>query len=80
MAILAKPNLVTLAKKGSSDEVDALIASEAFDLMVTCLQLRNLSISAFFALPNLSEFIVETILGSPSAKVRSGTMCSIDLL
>merc|ERR1712020_625857 len=39
--------------------------------MITCLQLRNQSIPAFFALPNVSEFIVETILGSPSAKVRS---------
>ncbi len=52
------------------DQVDALIASDAFDLLTTCLQLRTQSIGGFFGLANLPEFIVETLLGSPSPKVR----------
>ena len=56
-----------LSKINQSDE---LIATEAFDLMVTSLSMRNVSLSSFFNLPTLSDFVIETILASPSAKVR----------
>ena len=52
------------------DDEDSLIASEAFDLLTTCLQLRTQSINGFFQLPNLEGFLVETLLGSPSSSVR----------
>ena len=52
------------------DQEDSLIASEAFDLLTTCLQLRTQSITGFFQLPNLEGFLIETLLGSPSPSVR----------
>ena len=56
------------------DSRNELIATEAFDLMVTCLNIRSQSLHTFFNLTSLPDFVIETILGSPSQKVRS-TAC-----
>ena len=62
-----KKGQLALGKINQSDE---LIATEAFDLMVTSLSMRSVSMSSFFNLPTLSDFVIETILASPSPKVR----------
>ena len=49
-----------LVELESSNE---LIATEAFDLMVTCLHIRSQSLHTFFNLPSLPDFVIETILG-----------------
>lgn len=54
---------------------DAQIAAEAFDMLATCLQLRSQNIAAFYNLPFVTEFIVETLLGSVSSQVRKAA-CS----
>ncbi len=51
--------------------VDCQIASEAFELIVTCLQMRTAYLSTFYGLPLLSDFIIDTVLGSPSEGVRA---------
>lgn len=49
---------------------DCHIAEKAMELLVTCLQLRSTSLSSFYSLPLVNEFIIEILLGSPSAKFR----------
>ena len=49
---------------------DAQIAGEALDFLVKCLQLRNHNISSFYNLPCVHDFIIDTLLGSPSENVR----------
>ena len=50
--------------------IDCQIAGEALELFVTCLSLRQNLISRFYDLPSVSDFIIDTILGSPSETVR----------
>ncbi|CAB4058031.1 USP9_24 [Lepeophtheirus salmonis] len=54
----------------SSSVLDAQIASDAFELLVTSLSLRIHEITLFYDLPLVDEFIVDTVLGSPSRSVR----------
>ena len=49
---------------------DILIATEALDLLATCLQLRNHNLNSFYNLPNVNEFILEILLYSSSEQVR----------
>ncbi|XP_023195305.1 ubiquitin carboxyl-terminal hydrolase 24 isoform X2 [Xiphophorus maculatus] len=49
---------------------DAIIAREALSLLVTCLQLRCQQMSSFYTLPSVSDFIIDILLGSPSAEIR----------
>ena len=46
------------------------IAGQAFDLLVTCLQLRNNNMSVLYNLPLVQDFIIDTLLLSPSEEVR----------
>ena len=50
--------------------IDCQIAGEALELFVTCLSLRQNLISRFYDLPSVSDFIIDTLLGSPSSTVR----------
>ena len=50
--------------------LDCQIAGEALELFVTCLSLRQNLISRFYSLPSVSDFIIDTLLGSPSEIVR----------
>ena len=50
---------------------DCQIAGEAFELLVTCLQMRSSHLPAFLAHPLLSDFVIDTVLGSPSEGVRA---------
>ena len=52
---------------------DAQIAGEALDFLVKCLQLRNHNISCFYNLPLVNDFIIDTLLGSPSKEVRQSS-------
>ncbi|KAH0618572.1 hypothetical protein JD844_017919, partial [Phrynosoma platyrhinos] len=49
---------------------DALIAGEALSLLVTCLQLRSQQLGSFYNLPCVADFIIDILLGSPSAEIR----------
>ncbi|XP_053549190.1 ubiquitin carboxyl-terminal hydrolase 24 [Bombina bombina] len=49
---------------------DALIAGEALSLLVTCLQLRSQQLGSFYNLPSVADFIIDILLGSPSAEIR----------
>ncbi|ERE83042.1 ubiquitin carboxyl-terminal hydrolase 24 [Cricetulus griseus] len=49
---------------------DALIAGEALSLLVTCLQLRSQQLASFYNLPCVADFIIDILLGSPSAEIR----------
>nr|XP_051712391.1 ubiquitin carboxyl-terminal hydrolase 24 isoform X4 [Oryctolagus cuniculus] len=49
---------------------DALIAGEALSLLVTCLQLRSQQLASFYTLPCVADFIIDILLGSPSAEIR----------
>ncbi len=51
--------------------LDCQIASEAFELLVTCLQMRTAYIPTFYNLPLLKDFVIDTVLGSPSEGVRA---------
>jgi len=50
--------------------LDCQIAGEALELFVTCLSLRQNLISRLYTLPSVSDFIIDTLLGSPSETVR----------
>ena len=62
------------------DQSDALIASDAFDLLTTCLQSRSQGVSLFFTLPNASDFILEMLLGSTCEKVRQVALSQLKRL
>uniref|UniRef100_H0VTW0 ubiquitinyl hydrolase 1 n=1 Tax=Cavia porcellus TaxID=10141 RepID=H0VTW0_CAVPO len=49
---------------------DSLIAGEALSLLVTCLQLRSQQLASFYSLPCVADFIIDILLGSPSAEIR----------
>ncbi|EDO44319.1 predicted protein, partial [Nematostella vectensis] len=49
---------------------DVVIVAEALQLLVLCLQLRTQLIGVFYYLPNVNEFIVEILIGSPHPQVR----------
>ncbi|EPY84563.1 hypothetical protein CB1_000466001 [Camelus ferus] len=49
---------------------DSLIAGEALSLLVTCLQLRSQQLASFYNLPCVADFIIDILLGSPSAEIR----------
>jgi len=60
-----------LASPGQSvSKGDAQIAAEALELLVTCLQMRTIFLPRFYELPKLGDFIVMTVLASPSEHVR----------
>ncbi len=50
---------------------DSQIAGEAFELLVACLEMRTNHLATFFDLPSLSDFVVDTVLNSPSEQVRA---------
>jgi ubiquitin carboxyl-terminal hydrolase 9/24 len=58
------------AQQSSISSLDCQIAGEALELFVTCLTLRQNLISRFYSLPSVSDFIIDTLLGSPSETVR----------
>ncbi|XP_037554150.1 ubiquitin carboxyl-terminal hydrolase 24 [Nematolebias whitei] len=49
---------------------DAIIAREALSLLVTCLQLRCQQLASFYTLLSVNDFIIDILLGSPSAEIR----------
>ena len=52
---------------------DSQIAGQAFDLLITCLQLRNNNMNYFYDLPLVQDFVIDTLLGSPGEEVRVST-------
>ena len=59
---------------------DVLIATEALDLLATCLQLRNHNLQSFYNLPNVTEFILEILLYSTSEQVRKAAASRLKTL
>jgi len=64
------PNHSVGHKQCEVSQGDILIATEALDLLATCLQLRNHHLTSFYNLPNVSEFILEILLYSSSEEIR----------
>eukprot|EP00090_Calanus_glacialis_P047045 TRINITY_DN9530_c0_g1_i3.p1 TRINITY_DN9530_c0_g1~~TRINITY_DN9530_c0_g1_i3.p1 ORF type:complete len:2633 (-),score=502.34 TRINITY_DN9530_c0_g1_i3:271-7929(-) len=58
------------AQQSNISSIDCQIAGEALELFVTCLSLRQNLIARFYDLPSVSDFIIDTLLGSPSEIVR----------
>uniref|UniRef100_T1IKX5 ubiquitinyl hydrolase 1 n=1 Tax=Strigamia maritima TaxID=126957 RepID=T1IKX5_STRMM len=50
---------------------DSLIAREALELLVTCLQLRKHNLGSFYNLTCVTDFIIDTVLGSPNIEIRN---------
>ena len=48
---------------------DAVLANNSLELLVMCLQIRPKLIEMFYKLPNVSEFVVDVLTGSPSIEV-----------
>ena len=48
---------------------DAVLANNALELLVMCLQLRSRLMNVFYGLPNLNEFIIDVLTGTPSEQV-----------
>ena len=69
-ATSTSPNLSAGHKQCDVSQGDILIATEALDLLATCLQLRNHHLTSFYNLPNVSEFILEILLYSSSEEIR----------
>ena len=58
------------SQQSAISSIDCQIAGEALELFVTCLSLRQNLISRLYELPSVQDFIIDTLLGSPSATVR----------
>uniref|UniRef100_G3TRF4 Ubiquitin specific peptidase 24 n=1 Tax=Loxodonta africana TaxID=9785 RepID=G3TRF4_LOXAF len=68
-----RETLKTFEQCGNGQSVstkDSLIAGEALSLLVTCLQLRSQQLASFYNLPCVADFIIDILLGSPSAEIR----------
>ena len=48
---------------------DAVLANNSLELLVMCLQIRPKLIEMSYKLPNVSEFVVDVLTGSPSIEV-----------
>lgn len=49
---------------------DSLLAQKALEFLITCIQMRTDVFGRFSTLPCVSDFIIDTLLGSPSPDVR----------
>jgi ubiquitin carboxyl-terminal hydrolase 9/24 len=58
------------AQQSTISSIDVQIAGEALELFVTCLSLRQNLMGRFYSLPAVSDFVIDTLLGSPSDIVR----------
>eukprot|EP00794_Sanderia_malayensis_P007934 gene7934-8789_t len=50
--------------------MDTILSENAIELLVMCLQLRTSLMNVFYYLPNVNEFIIDMLVGSPSLQVR----------
>ncbi|XP_038074652.1 ubiquitin carboxyl-terminal hydrolase 24-like isoform X2 [Patiria miniata] len=53
---------------------DAMIAREALELLVACLQLRSHNLSSFYNMPAMSDFVIDILLACPHNEVRTAAM------
>ncbi|XP_022101626.1 ubiquitin carboxyl-terminal hydrolase 24-like isoform X2 [Acanthaster planci] len=53
---------------------DAMIAREALELLVACLQLRSHNLSSFYHMPAMSDFVIDILLACPHSEVRTAAM------
>jgi len=49
---------------------NAAIASESLEMLMTCVKLRSSLLHTFYSLPNMKDFVLDIIRGSPSQDVR----------
>ncbi|XP_077972925.1 ubiquitin carboxyl-terminal hydrolase 24-like [Styela clava] len=54
---------------------DAVVAQQALELLITCLQLRSSHLDCFFNLPSVSEFIVDLLTQPNDRDIRS---CAVE--
>ncbi|XP_033116308.1 ubiquitin carboxyl-terminal hydrolase 24-like [Anneissia japonica] len=59
---------------------DAMIARDALELLVACLQLRSQLLNSFYSLPSVNDFIIEILLASGHQDVRRAAMEQLYIL
>jgi len=68
------------SSRNEISSMDTLLSEKAIELLVMCLQLRAKLMNVFYYLPNVNEFIIEILVGSPSQQVRSTAMKQLTIL
>lgn len=53
---------------------DTVVAQQALELLVTCLQLRSSHIDRFFSLPSVSEFVVDLLTQPSDPDIRQSAV------
>ncbi|XP_071800380.1 ubiquitin carboxyl-terminal hydrolase 24-like isoform X2 [Asterias amurensis] len=53
---------------------DAMIAREALELLIACLQLRSHNLSSFYNMAAMGDFVIDILLACPHGEVRSTAM------
>ncbi|KAL5016318.1 hypothetical protein ScPMuIL_005907 [Solemya velum] len=59
---------------------DSIIAKEAIEILVTCLQLRSELLAAFYSLPCVSDFIIDILVGCTQTDIRNAAHDNFYLL
>uniref|UniRef100_A0A7M5XH66 ubiquitinyl hydrolase 1 n=1 Tax=Clytia hemisphaerica TaxID=252671 RepID=A0A7M5XH66_9CNID len=60
--------------------MDSVLANNSLELLVMCLQLRPNLMDLFYKLPNVDDFIVDVLTGSPSFEVRAAASLHFSVL
>ncbi|XP_057299797.1 ubiquitin carboxyl-terminal hydrolase 24-like isoform X2 [Hydractinia symbiolongicarpus] len=60
--------------------MDSVLAHNSLELLVMCLQLRPRLVTVFYKLPNVTEFIIDILTGSPSEEVRNSASLHFSML
>ncbi|CAH1774066.1 unnamed protein product [Owenia fusiformis] len=53
---------------------DSNIAKEALELLVACLQMRHQLLASFYALPCVSDFIIDILVGATPREIRDAAL------
>ncbi|XP_064624443.1 ubiquitin carboxyl-terminal hydrolase 24-like isoform X2 [Lineus longissimus] len=64
---------ICVTQKEQLSHQDCLIAKEALEILVTCLQLRSSLIASFYSITCVSDFIIDILVGCPRDDIRQAT-------
>lgn len=62
------------AQQGNLSTKDCNIAREALEILITCLQLRSGSLTVFYSLPCVNDFIIDILVGSTQPDIRNAAL------
>ncbi|XP_065657355.1 ubiquitin carboxyl-terminal hydrolase 24 isoform X3 [Hydra vulgaris] len=60
-------------QQDSVSDMDSILCKNSLELLVMCLQLRPNFLRVFYQLPDVVDFFIDLLTGSPSEQVRSAT-------